>query len=134
MSTGPEGGRFAGDPYVARGGQSAAAPIVIGIRPYVAYADAKLVAGQLVATLGPPRNGTAWEVRRITVQASALAVNAYVYVGGPVPQNLVSGTSSGHFDENDTNQPIFVPENVPMSVAWSTATGTASVRIEYLEV
>ena len=129
-----------GEPYYPPPGGSSsttAATTGSGARPEIAYAPASVVAGQLVARLGPPSPGYAWEVRRITVQASDAASypTAYVYVGLDTnPANLVCGTASGAFDDNDTNTPVWVPEGAQLIVAWSTATGTAGVRIEYTEV
>ena len=136
MVYGPEGGAFTGYAYIppTTDGPAGAASNTAGARPLVAYAAARVVAGQLVAVLGPPGTGTAWEVRRITVQSSALATSAYVYVGTIDPQNLTSGTSSGHFDENDCNEPLFVPEGTALTIVWSTAVGNAGARIEYAVV
>lgn len=139
MTIPPDAYGFGGDPYVAPQSQGApaAASVATGARPQIAYAAAQLVGGQLVAQLGPPDAGSAWEVRRITVSCTDAASfpAAYVYVGQDTgTANLASGTNSGAFDENDTNTPLFVPEGAKLLVAWTTATGSAGVRIEYTEV
>ena len=133
MTAGPDGGVFYGLPYTpgaaGAGGVGAAAA-----QPQVAAVQASVqpVNGspQLVATLGPVPPSSLWLVRRITVQASA-ACSAYVYVGGLLPANIVSGTASGDFDENDTNQPIIVPCGQELAVVWTLASGTALARVEY---
>lgn len=127
-----------GVPYRAPAstGAAGAASTQNGSRPRVLSAVAVLDGTQLVAQAAPPA-GRAWLVRRITVRASDAASSpaAYVYIGQDVrDENLASGTSSGAFDENDTNTPLFVPEGDALLVAWTTGTGTAGFRLEYDEV
>lgn len=102
-------------------------------RPEIAAVTAQDVGDALAAVWTAP-GGAAVLLTRITVQCSDNAGRpaAYVYVGDRADQNLVSGTSSGHFDENDPNQPYFVPESTPVTIVWTTTTGTASARLEYL--
>ncbi len=91
------------------------------------------MAGALRATF-TPAPGQAWLVRRISVSNTETG-QALVYVGDVQPQNYVSGTRTGQLDENDTSQPIFVPEGSPLLVVWSSLiTGVAWARIEYMEV
>lgn len=102
-------------------------------RPVVIAQKALIVSGALRCTF-TPAPGKAWLVRRITVQNTKFG-QAFVYVGDNQPQNVVSGTRTGTFDENDTSQPIFVPEGSPLLVIWTSATnGVAWARIEYVEV
>lgn len=127
-----------GDPYVppASYGPAAAASTATGDRPQIAYDAAEVVGGRLRAVLGPPPAGKAWEVRRITVSAtdSASRPEAYVYVGNDTATaNLVFGTVSGALDCAD-NSEVFVPEGAQLITEWTTATGAAGVRIEYVEV
>lgn len=106
---------------------------VLPARPTVQAQRAVVVAGALRATFTPPP-AKSWLVRRITVQNTEFG-QAFVYVGDAQPQNVVSGTRTGTFDENDTSQPIFVPEGSPLLVIWtSVTTGVAWARIEYVEV
>lgn len=102
------------------------------LRPAIAAVPARLVGGQLVASWQYV-NGTALWLTRITVSATAgdSSTRAFLYVGAVDPANLVSGTASGAFDENDPNQPIFVPEATPVNVVWTTAAGSALARLEY---
>jgi hypothetical protein len=128
---------FGGDRYFppAVGAQTGEQQVSqLPARPAVAVAYAAIVGGKLRATFGPPAPGRAWLVRRMTVQNSETG-RAYVYVGDEQPQNIVSGTRSGTFDENDPRQPYFVPEGSPLLVVWqSVTTGEALARIEYVEV
>lgn len=123
--------------YASGDGTAAAAtdPAPVVARPQIAVARAQLVAGQLVASWQEV-NGYAVALTRITVSATQAdnTTRAYVYVGPVAPENLVSGTRAGAFDENDTNQPIFVPEGTPLNVVWNTAIGTATARLEYLTI
>lgn len=127
---------FGGDRYFppaagAPTGEQTAAQLPI--RPTRDVQIAALVAGALRCTFTPAA-GKAWLVRRITVQAD-ITGRAFVYEGDAQRQNIVSGTRSGTFDENDTRQPIFIPEGSQMLVIWpSAASGFASARIEYVEV
>lgn len=123
---GPTAGAFTGTVWEPPAETATPAP-----RPLVATQAAALVGGQLVASLTPPP-GVAWLVRRITVQNSVPG-RAYVYVGALVADNIVSGTVSGEFDENDANQPYLVAEGTAFSVVWAAA-GTARFRIEYDEI
>lgn len=117
-------------PYVAP------APSYLGeaggadVRPGIDTAAATLVAGSLVATWRAPLGGAVY-LTRMTVSADT-ACAAYLYVGTPERVNLVSGTASGNFDENDPSQPIYVPEGTPVTVVWQTAIGAALVRVEYV--
>ena len=101
-------------------------------RPIIANAAAAVDgAGRTVATFTAPAN-VDWLVRRIVVQSNTQGT-AYVYVGGQIaPANLVSGTYSGLFDENDAHQPYLVPAGQSMFVVW-TAGGVCQARIEYVE-
>lgn len=128
----------AGDPYMPSSayGAASAASTATGERPQIAYDAAEVVTGRLRAVLGPPPAGKAWEVRRITVSATDAASRpeAYVYVGADTATaNLVFGTVSGALDCAD-NSAVFVPEGSRMIVEWTTATGSAGARIEYVEV
>lgn len=106
----------------------------ISARPFISTAVAAIVAGKLRATFGPPLPGRAWMVGRITVQNSNPG-RAYVYVGDEQNQNIVSGTSSGTFAENEAVRPIYVPEGTTLLVVWqSVTTGSALARLEYVEV
>lgn len=100
-------------------------------RPQVASADAVVSGGLTVATFTAPTT-TAWLVRRIVVQSNTFGT-AFVYVGTIDPDNIVSGTFSGDFDENDANQPYLVPEGVSMRIVWASG-GICQARIEYVEV
>lgn len=121
--------------YPAAGGAGEGDTAAPPARPFIAVAAAKLTAGKMRASFGPPAAGVAWSVYRITVQASA-AGRAYMYVGDERPENLVSGTDSGTFDENDTGRPYYVPEQQPLLVVWQAGTNdpAALARIEYLEI
>jgi hypothetical protein len=125
---------FGGDRYYP----SAASPDTAGTaqqRPFIANAVGQLVNGKVRATFGPPPPQVAWSVYRITVQGS-VSGRAYMYVGDERPENLVSGTNSGTFDENDTGRPYYVPENTPLLIVWQSGTAdpAAMARIEYLEI
>lgn len=128
---------FGGDRYYPpAAGPAGAVPAVADLpaRPVILTAQAAIVNGKLRATFGPPAPGRAWLVGRITVQNDNSG-RAYVYVGDEQPQNVVSGTSSGTFAENEAVRPYFVPEGTPLLVVWlSVTTGAALARIEYVEV
>lgn len=130
IGAGPTAGRFIGEPW---SGQQAPGAAGGSPRPFARSQRATLVNGRLRASFGEPRAGQVWWVSRITVQADS-PVRAYVYVGAVIPDNAVSGTGSGSFDENDPNQPYLVPEGSPLTVEWLTGVGTAIARIEYVEV
>lgn len=120
-------GGFAGAPAVS------AAPEA---RPQVATVEAKLVGGKMTARLAGPSAGSAWLVRRITVSTPgfSVAVRAYVYVGEPVPEALVMGTTTGTLDTALEDPPLFVPDNTPVTVQWDSGPGRALARIEYVEI
>lgn len=124
---------FSGDRYYPTGSTDSAQ--VAPQRPFIAVAAGVLVGGKMRATFGPPAPGVAWSVYRITVQG-AVAGRAYMYVGDERPENLVSGTNSGTFDENDTGRPYYVPEATPLLIVWQAGTSdpAAMARIEYLEI
>lgn len=131
MSQGFYGDRF----YPAAAGPlSADQPVSqVPARPQVLAAQGTVQSGALRATFNP-RPNVAWLVRRISV-INTKTGQALVYVGDVQPQNFVCGTRTGQLDEDDTNQPIFVPEGSPMNVVWSSSlTGIAWCRIEYVEV
>jgi hypothetical protein len=88
-------------------------------------------AGRMVARFTAPPT-VAWLVRRIVVQ-STVSGQALVYVGSLIPENVVSGTITGEFDENDANQPYLVSEGVELAVVWANG-GVCRARIEYQEV
>lgn len=127
---------FGGERYFPPSGAGQVAidqPGALPARPVVEVQKAVVVAGQLRCTF-TPAPGKAWLVRRVTVQNTVFG-QAFVYVGDKQPQNIVSGTRTGTFDENDTSQPIFVPEGSPVLIVWTGATtGSAWGRIEYVEV
>lgn len=131
-SAGPESGRFTADPFAAGSVPLVTTEAAAAARPIVEAVPAVLVGANLRSTFGGAGKA-ARLVRRITVQATT-ATAAYVYVGDVRPENLVSGTRTGNFDENDTSQPIFVPEGTTMAVEWQTSAGTALARIEYVEI
>lgn len=61
---------------------------------------------------------------------------ARVYIGlNTANANLVSGTSSGDFDENEADPPYFIPPGQYMTVEWSDVPdgGSAFARFEYHE-
>lgn len=103
-------------------------------RPNIVTVDGILDAGSghLIASWHEPR-GQALYLTRMTVQADSDSY-AYVYVGSVDTRNLVSGTTSGTFDENDPNQPYYVPEGTPVNVEWTTGTGSATARFEYVVI
>ena len=74
--------------------------------------------------------GAACYLTRVTV-SSSVASSAYLYVGDVSRANLVSGTSAGNFDENDTSQPIYVPEGTSVFTCWDKASTDAILRLEY---
>jgi hypothetical protein len=127
---------FYGDRYYApaAGSQTAEQPVSqVPARPQVLAAQGAVVSGALRAVFTPAPN-RAWLVRRISV-INTKTGQALVYVGEVQPQNFVCGTRTGQLDEDDTNQPIFVPEGSVMNVVWSSSTtGVAWCRIEYVEV
>lgn len=133
---GPNGGRFAADIYrpgaaavADNSGLSAAAPL-----PSIASPAAVVQSGRLTARLTAPASGRGIYVGRITVQyTGSSSPRAYVYVGEPVPANLVSGTRVGTFDECEYVRPLYVPAGHDLCVAWESSTGTALARIEYTE-
>jgi hypothetical protein len=103
---------------------------VVPVRPLVAVQQATATPATLVFQLPA---GVAWLVRRITVQ-STIPGYCYVYAGGAQPPNLVSGTFSGLFDEDDTNTPIFVEESSQLTLVWPNGGAPVTGRIEYAEV
>lgn len=74
--------------------------------------------------------GAACYLTRVTV-SSSVASSAYLYVGDVSRASLVSGTSAGTFDENDTSQPIYVPEGTSVFMCWDKASTDAILRLEY---
>lgn len=94
-----------------------------------------MIGGQLVASWQDPL-GDALGLTRVTLSCDGADFNtrAFVYVGPIQPENLVSGTVSGAFDENDPNQPIYVPEGTPVNVVWTTTNGPARARIEFVRL
>ncbi|MGW4205017.1 hypothetical protein [Streptomyces sp. NPDC004726] len=132
---GPGGGRFAADIYqpgaaAADNSQlSAAAPL-----PIIASTAAVSEMGKLTARFSASPSGRGWYVGRITVQYNGVGTpRAYVYVGEPVPTNLVSGTRSGGFDESEYVRPLYVPAGQDLCVVWESAAGSALARVEYQE-
>lgn len=129
---GPTAGQFSGTVWQpTEAADQAAGIITSSARPSIANAAAELVDGRMVAAFTAPVS-TAWLVRRIVVQ-SEVPGRALVYVGTLIPENVISGTVSGEFDENDANQPYLVPESETLSVVWDNP-GMARARIEYTEV
>jgi hypothetical protein len=133
VTVGPEAGRFAGQPYAPSG--DARRPEVLSVQAKLTIVKSLPGALPYLVASATPRGAGVWSVHRITVQGSD-AVAAYVYIGDLVNPNIVSGTKSGAFDENDTVKPITVPENTAISVVWLTTNvaATAYMRLEYLEI
>lgn len=127
---------FGADRYYPPAGSASTAEqpaSLVPARPQVGRSQAVIVGGLLRCTF-VPAPGRAWLVRRITV-SNTMTGKAFVYEGDYQPQNVVSGTRTGTFDENDTANPIFIPEGSAMLVVWlSATTGVAWSRIEYVEV
>jgi hypothetical protein len=78
--------------------------------------------------------GQQWEVERISISTTSGApTTAFVYVGDPVPRNLVDGSSSGNLDVADETQPIVVPGGQRLRIRWTGASlgavGSARVQI-----
>lgn len=134
---GPESGRFGG--HYGGYGQTAAgqsAPVDGPRLPAILPVQALREMSRLVATLGSPGHGRGWLIQRLTVSCSTSAV-AYVYIGGRLPEHLVTGTPAGAFDEHDAAQMIPIPPLQKMYVVWEgsgLATARATARIEYWEV
>ena len=78
-------------------------------------------------------SGSAAYLTRITVSCSVES-SAYLYVGDVSRACLVSGTRAGRFDENDTSQPIYVPEGTPVFVCWDKEASDALARFEYFTI
>lgn len=73
-------------------------------------------------------------VYRINVQGDATS-RAYVYVGEPIAENVVTGTDAGQFDENDSPNGYFLPESTPLVIEWTAGTPAACVaRVEAIQV
>lgn len=136
----PEGGQFGAVPWASQPGVVSAQPQVVAAsapRPYVAKLTAALLAGRLVASLGPaPAAG--WLIPRMSVKASTVPVTLEVYTaptGAPPAGDVpVTVSLSGDGDEYDANQPIYVAPGEYLVLAWLTGSGSASARIEYKEV
>lgn len=128
MTVGPYGGSFGGTPY----DPTAQAPTTTqATRPQSASMASSLVAGtqRVVFNPGP---SSIWLVRRMVVLSDTPG-ECHVYVGPVAPENMVSGTYSGDFDENDANQPYLVPEASDLTFVWPSG-GACRARIEYDEV
>lgn len=128
---GPTAGAYSGAVFVPGGATDPTAPTTTApsALPFVLWAAASVDAqGRTVATFTAPPT-TDWLVRRMLVQ-STVQGQALVYVGAIVPANVVSGTVSGAFDENDANQPYLVPAGQSLSIVWLSG-GSAQARIEY---
>lgn len=128
MTVGPYGGQFAGDPYDPYEQQPQAATAV---RPQIATSASTLVDGVPTVTFSPGP-AAMWLVRRMVVQSDTEG-QCLVYVGPVAPENIVSGTMTGDFDENDAAQPYYVPEGSSLTFRWP-AGGACHARIEYAEV
>lgn len=132
---GPYAGRFAAVPVDPITG----APLLPGTTAGADVAAPPLILTEHSADTAPgasvtftPPPGFAWSVARITVQSDVDGL-AYVYVGQVIPENVVSGTFAGMFDENDATQPYYVPAGSQLVVAWP-AGGHCLARIEYQQV
>lgn len=127
---------FGGDRYYPPAAQPLAdAPTAsdVPLRPDRLSVQGRIVAGKLRATF-TPRPGYAWLIRRISVSNTVVG-QAVCYEGDVQPQNFVAGTRTGQLDEDDCNQPIFIPEGSALNVVWSGATtGVAWARVEFVEV
>ena len=123
------GAAYGGDRYTPDAA-GAVVPSASAPRPLILQAVAQSEAGTMRARFTP--DPWPWLVHRITVQSDTLGT-ALVYVGEPAAENLVSGTFSGDFDENDASSPYLIPEGSPLIVEWP-AGGICRARIEYREV
>lgn len=122
-----------GVPYVPTSTLDAAADAAGGqLRPDVQTAR---VNGTTITFTPSP--AVVWLVGRITVQSTVIgAARVYVIPAGMAVTEdyFVAGTFSGDADEDDTNQPIVVPEGHVLTIVWDNAGAPARARIEYREL
>lgn len=70
-------------------------------------------------------------VHRIVLQIDTGPCDAYVFVGYPAAETVVSLTHSGDADVNELARPLYVPQGVPLWVVWLVGAGNAIVRVDF---
>lgn len=96
---------------------------------------------ECAVTLGPVPIGSIYEIERIVVYSTSVAgTQAAIYIGSgkgdsdELPENLISGTTSGRLDFADYDPPIRITGGQTLRVVWYSTPDVGSrgvARFQY---